>query len=142
MNWFKRQKVQKSVQTEKKCENQTLSFFYINPCVARAVINNKFKTKRVYSVYSNTDRSQLLTIACSQEHEERNKIMAQQRQQQQQHFIQFLFTAQAGASKLKLSRQREKGVSNTHILCAIGKFEKVKFDFSEPEARKFKAYMA
>ena len=31
--------------------------FYINPpCVARAVIKNKFKTKRVYSVYSNTDR--------------------------------------------------------------------------------------
>ena len=30
----------------KGCENQTLSFFYINPpCVARAVIKNKFKTK-------------------------------------------------------------------------------------------------
>ena len=89
----------------------TLSFFYINPCVARAVIKNKFKTKRVYSVYSNTDRSQLLTFACSQEHEERNKIMAQQRkQQQQQHFIRSLFAAQAG---VKLSRQREIGVSNT-----------------------------
>ena len=96
-------------------------------------------------MYSNTDRSQLLTIACSQEHEERNKIMAQQRQQQ--HFIRSLFAAQAGASKLKLSRQREKGVSNTlklslYILCAIGKFEKVEFDFSESEARKFKAYTA
>ena len=54
-------------------------------------------------MYSNTDRSQLLTIACSQEHEERNKIMAQQRQQQ--HFVRSLFPAQAGASKLKLSRQ-------------------------------------
>ena len=102
----------------KGCENQTLSFFYINPpCVARAVIKNKFKTKRVYSVYSNTDRSQLLTIACSQEHVERNKIMAQQRQQQ--HFIRSLFPAQAGASKLKLSRQREKGVSNTLKLSFI-----------------------
>ena len=97
----------------KGCENQTLSFFYINPCVARAVIKNKFKTKRAYSVYGNTDRSQLLTIACSQEHEERNKIMAQQRQKQQQHFIRSLFAAQAGSSKLKLSRQREKCVSNT-----------------------------
>ena len=30
----------------KGCENQTLSFFYINPpCVARAVIKNKFKNK-------------------------------------------------------------------------------------------------
>ena len=70
--------------------------------------------------------------------------MAQQRQQQ--HFIRSLFPAQAGASKLKLSRQREKGVSNLnfllYILCAIGKFEKVKFDFSESEARKFKAYTA
>ena len=92
----------------KGCENQTLSFFYINPpCVARAVIKNKFKTKRVYSVYSNTDRFQLLTIACSQEHEERNKIMAQQRQQQ--HFIR---------SKGKRC-QREKGVSNTLKLSFI-----------------------
>lgn len=54
-------------------------------------IKNKFKTERVYSVYSKTDRSQLLTIASSQEHEKRNKTMAQ-----------------AGVPKLKLSRSKGK----------------------------------
>ena len=51
-------------------------FFYI-PCVALAVIKNKFNSKRAYSLYSKIDRSQLLTIACSQEQEKRNKIIAQ-----------------------------------------------------------------
>ena len=72
----------------KKVRKSNWKFFYI-PCVARAVIKNKFKTKRVYSVYSKTGRSQLLTIACLQEHEKRNKMMAQ-----------------AETPKLKLSRSK------------------------------------
>ena len=75
---FKRKKVRKS----------NLKFLLYSLCCAGG-LKNKFKIKRVYSVHSKTDRSQLLTIACSQEHEKGNKMMAQ-----------------AETPKLKLSRSK------------------------------------
>ena len=79
---------------------------------------------------SKTDRSQLFAIACWQEHEKINKIMAQ-----------------VGTRKLKLSRSKRQGrkhhtLSFFYILCAFGKLKKSQFRFSEPEARKFKAHTA
>ena len=78
-------------------------------------------------MYGKTDRSQLLTIACSQENE-KIKMMAE-----------------AGAPKLKLSRSGEellkiKGSCLKFLLYSFPPL--VNVDFSEPEARKFKAYTA
>ena len=69
-------------------------------------------------MYSKTDRSQLLTIACSQEHEKRNKMMAQ-----------------AEAPKLRLSSSKGKKDESITLkvsfifFAPLVNLKKVNFDF-------------
>ena len=82
-----------------------------------------------------TDHSQLLTIACSQEHEKRNKMMIDD----------------GGTSwSAKIKVKSFKGKNDESITLKVSfiffaplvNLKKVNFDYSEPEARKSKAYTA